>query len=50
MDTMGRHVHRTDERLSAALAAFGKVARKGIQEATNLGDLYTADVFTAVSR
>jgi starvation-inducible DNA-binding protein len=38
------------EALSAALAAFGKVARKGIQEANNLADLDTADVFTEVSR
>ena len=38
------------EALSTALAAFGKVARKGIEEATKLADLDTADVFTEVSR
>ena len=38
------------EALSAALAAFGKAARKAIDEADNLGDLDTADLFTEVSR
>ena len=38
------------EALSAALAAFGKSARKAIGEADNLGDLDTADLFTEVSR
>jgi starvation-inducible DNA-binding protein len=38
------------EALSTALAAFGKVARKGIEEANKLADLDTADVFTEVSR
>lgn len=38
------------EALSTALAAFGKVARKGIEEANKLADSDTADVFTEVSR
>ena len=38
------------EALSTALAAFGKVARKGIDQANELGDLDTADLFTEVSR
>ena len=38
------------EALSAALAAFGKAARKAIEEADGLGDLDTADIFTEVSR
>src|SRR5262245_42647445 len=38
------------EALSSALAAFGKVARKGIDQANQLGDLDTADLFTEVSR
>ncbi|MEO8573966.1 MAG: DNA starvation/stationary phase protection protein Dps [Pyrinomonadaceae bacterium] len=36
--------------LSSALADFGKVARKGIDEATDLGDQDTADIFTEISR
>jgi starvation-inducible DNA-binding protein len=36
--------------LSTALADFGKVIRKGIDEATDLGDQDTADLFTEVSR
>jgi starvation-inducible DNA-binding protein len=36
--------------LSAALAAFGKSARKAIGETNDLGDLDTADLFTEVSR
>jgi starvation-inducible DNA-binding protein len=36
--------------LSSVLAAFGKSARKAIDEANNLGDLDTADLFTEVSR
>jgi starvation-inducible DNA-binding protein len=36
--------------LSTALASFGKTARKAIDEADELGDLDTADVFTEVSR
>ena len=36
--------------LSSALAAFGKAARKAIEQANELGDLDTADVFTEVSR
>ena len=36
--------------LSSALATFGKAARKGIDDANNLGDLDTADVFTEISR
>jgi starvation-inducible DNA-binding protein len=38
------------EALSSALAAFGKSARKAIDEATEFGDLDTADLFTEVSR
>jgi starvation-inducible DNA-binding protein len=36
--------------LSAALAAFGARARAAIDEATNLRDADTADLFTGVSR
>jgi starvation-inducible DNA-binding protein len=42
--------HDHVEALSSALAAFGKVARKAINEADELGDLDTADIFTEVSR
>ena len=38
------------EALSSALAAFGTAARKGIDQAGELGDLDTADLFTEVSR
>ena len=38
------------EALSTVLAAFGKLARKSIEEANNLGDLDTADLFTEISR
>jgi starvation-inducible DNA-binding protein len=38
------------EALSSALATFGKAARKAIDQANELGDLDTADVFTEVSR
>jgi starvation-inducible DNA-binding protein len=38
------------EALSSALAAFGKAARKAIDDANKLGDLDTADLFTEVSR
>ena len=38
------------EALSSALAAFGAAARKGIDQADDLGDLDTADLFTEVSR
>jgi starvation-inducible DNA-binding protein len=38
------------EALSSALAAFGKAARKGINEANEFGDLDTADLFTEISR
>jgi len=38
------------EALSSALAAFGKAARKGIDQANELGDLDTADLFTEISR
>ena len=38
------------EALSSALAAFGKSARKAIDQADELGDLDTADLFTEVSR
>jgi len=36
--------------MGTALAAFGKVSRKAISEANDLGDLDTADLFTEVSR
>jgi starvation-inducible DNA-binding protein len=36
--------------LSTALAAFGKVARKAINDASELNDLDTSDLFTGVSR
>ena len=38
------------EALSSALATFGKSARKAINDANDLGDLDTADLFTEVSR
>ena len=38
------------EALSSALAAFGKAARKGIDQANELADLDTADLLTEVSR
>src|SRR5262245_24198732 len=38
------------EALSSALAAFGAAARKAIDQANDLGDLDTADLFTEVSR
>ena len=38
------------EALSSVLAAFGKLARKAIDESSELGDLDTADLFTEVSR
>ena len=36
--------------LSSALAAFGKSARQAINEANDLGDADTADLFTEISR
>ena len=42
--------HSHVEALSSALAAFGKGARKAINETNDLGDLDTADLFTEVSR
>ena len=38
------------EALSSALAAFGAAARKGIDQANELGDLDSADLFTEISR
>lgn len=38
------------EALSSALAAFGKAARKAIDESAGLADSDTADLFTEVSR
>ena len=38
------------EALSSALAAFGKSARKGIDQANEFNDLDTADLFTEISR
>jgi starvation-inducible DNA-binding protein len=38
------------EALSSALAAFGRSARKGIDQANEFGDLDTADLFTGISR
>ena len=42
--------HSHVEALSSALAAFGKAARKAIDETEGLGDKDTADLFTEVSR
>jgi starvation-inducible DNA-binding protein len=36
--------------LSTALADFGKAVREGIDEAADLGDQDTADIFTEISR
>lgn len=36
--------------LSSAMARFGKLARKAIEDAAHLGDADTADLFTEVSR
>src|SRR5258707_14001821 len=36
--------------LSSVLAAFGKSVRKAIDDANDLGDLDTADLFTEISR
>jgi len=36
--------------LSTALATAGKAIRSGIEQATELGDIATADVFTEISR
>jgi starvation-inducible DNA-binding protein len=38
------------EALSSVLAAFGKQARRAIDDAGEIGDLDTADLFTEVSR
>lgn len=38
------------EAVSTVLAAFGQLARKAIEEATEDGDLDTADLFTGISR
>jgi starvation-inducible DNA-binding protein len=38
------------EALSSVLAAFGKSARKAINDANEIGDLDTADLFTEISR
>jgi starvation-inducible DNA-binding protein len=38
------------EALSSALAAFGAAARRAIDQANDLGDLDSADLFTEVSR
>ena len=42
--------HSHVEALSSALAAFGKSARKAINDANNLDDLDTDDVFKEISR
>src|SRR6202040_1068534 len=42
--------HSHVDSLSAALAAFGTAVRKAIDQANELGDLDTADVFTEISR
>src|SRR5262249_46454273 len=42
--------HSHGQALSSALAAFGKSARMAIDQADDLGDLDTADIFTEVSR
>jgi starvation-inducible DNA-binding protein len=46
--TVDGHAHV--EALSSALAAFGKSARKAIDESNDLSDLDTADLFTEISR
>jgi starvation-inducible DNA-binding protein len=38
------------EALSSLLAAFSKAARRGIEQANDLGDLDTADLFTTAAR
>jgi starvation-inducible DNA-binding protein len=38
------------EALATALAAFGKLARRAIEQSTELGDADTADAFTEISR
>jgi starvation-inducible DNA-binding protein len=38
------------EAVAAVLAAFGKLARAGIDQADELGDKDTADIFTEISR
>lgn len=38
------------EAVSSVLAAFGKLARKAIDESADAGDADTADLFTEVSR
>ena len=38
------------EALSTALAAFGRIARKGIDEASEVGDADTTDILTEISR
>jgi len=47
-NAVGGHSHV--DTFSAALAAFGTAARKAIDQANELGDLDTADVFTEISR
>src|SRR5262245_56324674 len=42
--------HGHADALSAALAAFGTAARQASDQANELGDLDTADVFTEISR
>jgi starvation-inducible DNA-binding protein len=42
--------HSHVQALSSALATFGKAARQAINQANELGDLDTADIFTEVSR
>ena len=42
--------HSHVDALSSVLAAFGKEARKSIDQADELGDKDTADIFTEVSR
>jgi starvation-inducible DNA-binding protein len=42
--------HSHADALSTALAAFGTAARKAIDQANDLGNLDTADVFTEISR
>jgi starvation-inducible DNA-binding protein len=42
--------HSHVEALSSALAAFGKSTRKAIDDANEISDLDTADLFTEVSR
>ena len=42
--------HDHAEAVATVLAAFGKLARAGIDQADSMGDKDTADLFTEISR